>query len=319
MPDKTDRLTPEEHPHLPDELPLGDSAEECWYDSSDEAWWGSDSCGEFRLRGGSPTPVTKDDVGYYVCSAVMKHTYKRYGVRRFCTAPSRRQFNHDSDVCKHHQNRESEGFMGQQKERLVTGAHAQSRENIFRFAETHKQIIAIDLYESLVSESTIDFEPETRDVEIDASDADWIDEDSVTVEQSVPTNKSMRAKALWFAALDFVTMESIRKEQFREAFQNPDVNAVGETYTVVASGENGPVYDTDEHHLNLPLSRLQKDYEKHLEVGGVNTSPSDEATGPTLTEREYVLEVEPSQDDAPPEVTDYHDESPMADIDMPTE
>lgn len=315
MPKKTDRLPPEEHPHLPDELPLGDVAEEVWY--RDEEWWGKGPHGEFRLRGGSPTPVTKDDVGYYVCSAVMKFTYDRYGERRFCTMPSGRQFSRDSDVCKHHRVREAEGYMNQHKELLVTGAHAQSRENIFRFAETHKQIIAIDLYESLVSESTIDFEPETHEVEIDASDADWIDEDSVTVEQSVPTNKAMRAKALWFAALDFVTMESIREEQFREAFQNPDVNAVGETYTVVASGENGPVKDTDEHHLNLPLSRLQKDYEKHLEVGGVNTSPSEEATGPTLTEREYVLEVEPSQDETVPEVSDYHDESPMADIDVP--
>ena len=317
MTEKTDRLPPEEHPHLPDELPLGESAEEVWYDASDEQWWGSDSCGEFRLRGGSETPVTKEDVGYYVCSAVLKHTYKRYGGRRFCTGPSGRQFSRDSDVCKHHRNRESEGFMGQHKERLVTGAHAQSRENIFRFAETHKQIIAIDLYESLVSESTIDFEPETHEVEIDASDADWIDEDTVVVEQSVPTNKAMRAKALWFAALDFVTMESIREEQFREAFQNPNVNAVGETYTVVASGENGPVRDTDEHHLNLPLSRLQKDYEKHLEVGGVNTDPADDSTEPTLTQREYVLEVEPSEDEAVPSVQNYHDESAMADIDVP--
>lgn len=259
-----------------------------------------DEHGEYDPDAGSPHPVEEDEVGYQPCNAVLKFTFERYGERRYCTAMAIQNFadgGNDGgyknyDRCKHHQVRDE--LMKQAAEQFKTGAHAKSHQHIFQKMPTHKQIIANDLYKSLVDESEYDFDMETVEIDIDVSDEDFApDADTLVLHHPVPDDKAMRAKALWFAALDFITMESIREEQFRvaleESFEGRDL-AVGERTKVVTVTEDGrTIEDVDEHHLNLPLSRIQSDYEKHLTFGGVDTDDDDEVT----TQREWVPVYEP--------------------------
>lgn len=287
----------------------------------------TDEHGEYKEDAGSPHPVERDEVGYDPCNAVLKYTWKRYGERRYCTGMAVSNFSkHDNvdtdyehpDFCKHHQSRAA--LMKQHEEQFKTGAHAKSHEHIFQHLPPHKQIIANDLYKSLVGESVYEFEPETVELEIDVRDKDFggPEVDWIVMDHPVATNKQTRCKALWFAALDFMTVESIKEEQFRvsaeEEYEGRTL-AIGERTTYI-SGENGPIEVTDEHHLNLPLSRIQKDYERHMKFGGVEYESDGEDL--SMDMRDFVLEVEPDEEEMQPE-SKSSDSSPITDIEPPDE
>lgn len=255
-------------------------------------WWGRDDHGEFRTQGGRPDPPPWD-YDRERCGAVMKFTFERYGEVRYCTGLAASVFEdcwgYDREYgrfCKHHQQRGS--LMEEAEKRFKTGAFAQSYETIFQYLPPHKQVIAIELFKSLMEESIYDFEPEavTRDVDSSA----WPDApDEVEVTFPVPTQHRARGEALWFAALDFVRMQNIHEEQFKVA-ATEDL-AVGEK-EFEKETESGHVIEIkDEHHLNLPLSRIQKDYEHHIDFGGVTV---DEAGDDEPMERQvWVSEVKP--------------------------
>jgi len=311
-----DNRLPPEDADIPDDVPLGDGVDEVWVE--DDEWYGSDSHGEFRLRTGSPEPVTEEEVGYRVCNCVVKFTFDRYGERRYCTGYAA------GDTCRHHRVRTNENIMKARADKFETGAKAKSHENTFQFMDTHKKIVANDLYKSLIAESDYDFETNIEELEISASDASFVpdDVDTLVLEHPLPNNHEVRCKALWYAALDFVTMESIREEQFRTAFEqsnDPDVAAnsvaVGERWQVVASGEEGAVEDKGEHHLNLPLSRISKDYERNLTFGGVHVEDADNDAS-DMSERDWHLTVEVDEEESAPEATmGIPDESsPLEDV-----
>lgn len=262
-----------------------------------------DEHGEYETDAGSPHPVEAEDVGYEPCNAVLKYTFERYGERRYCTAMAEENFKEDgSQFCKHHKSREA--LMKQQAEAFKHGAYAKSHKHKFQHLPPHKQIMANELYKDLMSESRYEFESDEVEINIDVSDADFApDADTLVMSHPLPTEHEMRGKALWFAALDFVTMESIREEQFRVAAEEtgPDGEplAVGERTTVVTVTEQGrEITDKDEHHLNLPLSRLQKDYERHLKFGGVDTDPEGESAV-SIDSRDWVVELSEIDEPAP--------------------
>lgn len=276
-----------------------------------------DEHGEYDPDAGSPHPVDEDEVSYTPCNAVLKYTFERYGERRYCTAMAEENFDEDgSRFCKHHKSREA--LMKQHEENFKTGAYAKSHEHKFQHMPVHKQLLANDLYKSLLKESTYNFDTESVELEVDVSDDDFApDADTLVLDHPIPTDHEIRGKALWHAALDFITMESIREEQFRvaaeEQFEGRSL-AIGEAIKVVSVTEDGrEIRDTDEHHLNLPLSRLQKDYKQHMKFGGVEYDTEDDSA--SMGTREWVAVVEP-EDEPEPESTPS-DQSPLTEIEVP--
>lgn len=282
----------------------------------------TDEHGEYAVDAGSPYPVTEEEVGYVPCNAVLKYTFERYDERRYCTGMAACNFDTDdtAQFCKHHKGRKY--LMKQHEENFKTGAHTKSHQHTFQYMSPHKQLLANDLYRSLLTESTYNFETETVELEVDVTDSDFGGEelDTLVLDHPVPTEHEVRGKALWHAALDFMTMESIREEQFRVAAEKSYEGrslAVGEDTTIVTVTDDGrEVVDTDEHHLNLPLSRLAKDYEKHMQFGGVAYDTDDDTT--SMGTREWVAVVEPDEPAPEPEA-DMGVDTPLAEIDVPEE
>lgn len=315
-----DRRPVEESP-IPDDVPVGPSVEKVWWQEQDGdggSWWGTDNHGEFRLPTGASEPQFEDDIGYDACNCVVKYTFERFGERRYCTGYP------VGDTCKHHRGRATKEFMKQQASKFKTGATAASHKSIFRYMDAHKKIVANDLYKSLLNESTYDFKLEDTELDVDATDASFVPDevDTLVLSHPIPDDHEMRAKALWYAALDFVQMESIKEEQFRTAFEqerDPEIPtstmAVGERWQTVASGENGPVKDKGEHHLNLPISRVYKDYERNLTFGGVSVEdPDEDATD--MSAQEWHITVTDSEDEVVHETAAMHpdDDSPLEEV-----
>lgn len=281
----------------------------------------SDEHGEYDPDAGSPHPVEDEDVGYTPCNAVLKYTFERYGERRYCTGMAESNFNADgSDFCKHHKSREA--LMKQHAENFKTGAYSKSHSHLFEHMPPHKKIIANDLYRDLIDKSEHDFDAEIVELEIDVSEYDFApDVDTLVLDHPVPTEDRTRGKALWFAALDFITMESIKEEQFRVAatttFEGREL-AVGERVKTVSVTEDGrEIKDTDEHHLNIALSRIQQNYEKHMKFGGVAIEPEAEG-GSGMGTREWVVQVTPEEKGVQPEASDG-EQSPVTEIEVPDE
>lgn len=280
----------------------------------------SDDHGEYDPDAGSPHPVDSDDVPYEPCNAVLKYTFQRYGERRYCTGMAVSNFgeaaNYDEpQFCKHHQARAA--LMKQQADSYKTGAYAKSHQHQFQHMPPHKKVIANDLYQSLLKESSYDFEVEDTELEIDVSETDFAgpEVDALVLSHPIPTEHQQRGKALWFAALDFIVMEEIREEQFRVAATETDRE--GQPLTpgekmFEKETESGHVIEVkDEHHLNLAHSRIQKDYKEHLKFGGVQID--GETDSANMGEREWVAVVEPE----PAPEADSGEEPAVASIEMP--
>lgn len=281
-----------------------------------------DEHGEYNENAGSPAPLEKGDehpesgkeIKYHPCNAVLKFTMERYGETRYCTGMSVKNFRKRDDTpdpsyehdqfCKHHQSRKD--LQQANREHMKMGAFAKSYEHTFQYLDPHKQIVTIDLFESLLKESTFDFDSEYIVEEIDPiSDGG----DKIRVQCPIPSKRTSRAQAIWYAALDFVKMQNINEEQFRIAAK--ENLAVGEK-EFEKETESGQVMTiVDEHHLNLPLSRIQKDYERHMKFGGVSTEPGEE-TDVSIDDRTWVLEV----DEPKPEPEAAIDPSPIQKMDL---
>lgn len=284
-----------------------------------------DEHGDYDPDAGEPHPIDPDEVPYEPCNAVLKYTWKRYGERRYCSGMAVSNFgdaaNYEHpDFCKHHQSRAA--LMKKHEDDMKTGAHSKSHQHTFDYMPPHKKLIANDLYKSLLKESTYDFEEESVELEVDVSDSDFAgpEVDTLVLDHPVPDEHEIRGKALWHAALDFVTMESIKQEQFRVAAQEAGPEggplAVGETTSVVTVTEDGrEVEDRDEHHLNLPLSRITKHYKEHMKFGGVKYDTDDKQSA--MGRREWVAVVEPDEPAQQPEARSGDDQSPMAELDVP--
>lgn len=284
----------------------------------------TDEHGEYKPDAGSPYPLTEEEAGYIPCNAVLRHTWERYGERRYCTALAVENFTKhgvDTDYehpefCRHHQSRYE--IMKKHEDRLKTGAHAKSHEHLFQHLPPHKQVLANDLFKSLLSESTYDFDAETVELEVDVSRSDFAgpEVDTLVLDHPVPQDHKIRATALWFAALDFMSMESIREERFRVAAEEDHEGrslAIGETTTYISS-DDGFKEVADEHHLNLEMSRLTRNYKEHMKFGGVPFDAEDDVT--SVGAREWVAVIEPDEPDVQPE-SKSSDSSPLHEVEIP--
>lgn len=293
----------------------------------DGEWFGEDDHGQFKLNAGSMTPPDPDDYDYEPCGAVLRHSYDRFGEARYCEALAVSNFpddKHDREYdnyCRNHQTRGA--IMDYVKEeRAQHLAFAASFETLFEYLDAHKKVLAVEMFDSLMEESEYDFEETYVSKEFDVSDSELFEEiDEATVDFPVPNEHQVRAKSLWFAALNYVQMENIMEEQFRVAAEEegPDGEplAMGERTKVVSVTDEGRVIeDKEEHHLNLPLSRIQKDYERHLDVGGVSTDTDEKVSDEEA--RTWVMAVESDQDTPAPEAT-ADGQNPMASLDTPEE
>lgn len=315
----------EQLPPVPDH---GPAVQEIWYDETDDDgyWYGSDDYGEFRLDGGSPEPLDDSDLKYEPCNAILKFTEERYGERRFCKAMSGDNFNQDYSTCRRHKGQEK--LLETRGDKMTTGAHAASHRNRFKFMDPHEQVITNDLYESLVDQSAFDFDLQYVELQIDVSDDSFGgDTELMTLEHPVPRDNEVRCKALWHAAIDFAIIDMMRDKQFKDAFE--DSTSVGERESVVAVTDEGEtIYDEEEHHLNLPISRLQRNYKEYLSFGGVTHDVPESMENDTVS-TEWHVDITP-QDSAPSDLTDAAEEttaskmisddvaeSPLDDIEQP--
>lgn len=249
------------------------------YFEKDGVQYGRDEHGEFRLDAGSAEPVEDR------CGATLKFTFKRYGERRYCTALPLSTFVEDGpDYCKHHKSRKH--LMEQNKENFETGAYVTSYVRMFDYMELHQKVIAISLYKDLMGQSIYDFEEEIQEVTFDASDVDWTENDVIVVDFPIATDYIAQSKFLFAAAIEVIKMENINTKIFKDSFKNRF--AIGEREKVVTRTEFGEVRDLDEHHLNIPLSRIINNEDKLLKQGGVGI---DESEAEDDMERVWVFET----------------------------
>lgn len=224
--------------------------------------WGKDEHGEFRVNAGS-TSYTEGR-----CNATLKFTMERYGEVRYCTGYPRSHFSKDgsgSDRCKHHQAHDE--LMKYNKENFETGAFVESFDNFFSYLDAHERIMAIALFKDLLGESHYDFDLTESTIELDMDDAEWYEDDDLELSFPVAQRHIYPAKALWFAALQFIKAENIDLKIWKDAYNTQ--YAAGERRKIAGSGMEGPYYDTDEHHLNLTLNRLFTNQASLLKQGGV--------------------------------------------------
>lgn len=299
------------------------------FKNGDGEWIGEDEHGNFALDAGTPEPPDPDDYNYEPCGAVLKYTWDRFGERRYCEGMAISNFMSDDgdndhidreypQFCKHHQTRGAimDHVREEQAKHLTFAA---SFETLFEYLDAHKQVLAIEMFSSLLEESSYDYDPEYVVKEIDVEQSDLFPGmDTAHVDFPVPTEHKVRAKSLYFAALNYVQMENIMEEQFRVAAQETGPEgeplSVGERTSIITVTDDGrEIEDKEEHHLNLPLSRIQKDYERHLKVGGVETGEYEEVSDAEA--RQWVFSVEEKQGETQPESTSS--DNPMTELDTP--
>jgi hypothetical protein len=135
---------------------------------------------------------------------------------------------------------------------------------------------------------------------VDVND-DELEADEALLEVPIPTRDTYlgQAESLLLASLDYARMKTLNVELFK--------TGTFEGFTTVATGTNegGQIVDSieekREHHLNLPLSRLTKDYKKHLQAGGVDLDADNDAV--KVDNRSYTLDYGPDADQDPGEGT----------------
>jgi hypothetical protein len=284
----TDTTQQDLRERVPDTVP---NDVELFIKNGDEVW-GRDEHGEFRLNpmGGAAEPPHPDDYSYTPCGHVLKFTYERYGQTRYCTGMAGTNFGQDFTTCKHHKARMA--LIERADELFEHGHFAYNYINFAKRLSAEKFIFAMELMGGLLEQSTYDFETEIHYRTIDTEDSDVISEDAVDIGIPIPTETtySLQASELLQAALSEVEMNNMREIVFRDG--------VEKTTTEQATDMEGHFTDTiegtAEHHLHLPISRLSSDIRDHLETGGVVMD--DEDDGVTFQQRNYTLDLQPSED-----------------------
>lgn len=212
------------------------------------------------------------------CNATLSKWAIRYGSRRYCQMWPLE----DKDSCYNHPNRitEENAKELQMKASHVVehGLFTRSLENFYTHIESDRQIYVWGLFDDLIDESIFEFQCEYREITIDCSDTDSVpekfmdDEERVDLEVPSPTERRDRAMSLWLAAIDRVKMINANAQILSEGVGIPKTVAAG----INELGEEWEIQEEQEHHLNLPYSRLTRDIQKMLEYGGVGVEEADD-------------------------------------------
>jgi len=256
----------------------------------------SDEHGDYKEDAGSTDPQPDK------CAAPLKHSQDRYGEWRYCSAEPRSYYVDEdhpkySHRCKHHQIHDKDvredANMKHAKRLYKHGAFIESHRVLFEVMELADLMYAVGIYRGLLEQSRYSFDAEDEEVVVDVND-DELEADEALLEVPIPTRDTYlgQAESLLLASLDYARMKTLNVELFK--------TGTFEGFTTVATGTNegGQIVDSieekREHHLNLPLSRLTKDYKKHLQAGGVDLDADNDAV--KVDNRSYTLDYGPDAD-----------------------
>jgi hypothetical protein len=256
--------------------------------------YGRDDHGEFKLDPMRGSAEPQDGR----CGEKCRHSLSRYGEIRYCTAMPAKTFpGYESDYCKQHIGHEN----------LMKGAeklfeHGWFAENYINFVEklpAAKFVLAVEMFDGLLGMSRHEFECERVTKVIDTEDADIIPEDAVSIELPIPQNTGVmfQANELWMAALDEVKVKNMQEAIFKQGMERKTLTESADMEGSITDTH----YESAEHHLHLPVSRLTKDIKEHLKNGGVSIDEEDSGVV-TFQKNDYTLDVGPQEDfDAEPE------------------
>lgn len=248
----------------PDELPEPTA----WHDDSGKPY--DNNYRRYNPYQGSQSPTDGR------CNAVLDNWEKRYGEPRYCMRLPRKAFDCDdpSDFC--HVHRGHEQLMERAKELFTHGLFSKSIKHVFEYLTPWQQLSVLGWYDSYVEESHYDFDETYEEHSIDFSEYDddlpleiesMLDDGTLSIFVPIPQSHENRAYALYRAAV--MDMKSGLAE--RAILSMQDGERAMERETVVSVTDDGQkITDLEEHHLNLPLSRLDKDRKELLAFGGVS-------------------------------------------------
>ncbi len=220
------------------------------------------------------------------CGAPLSAWSDRYGEVRYCTALPESTFVDDgSDYCRNHKQRE--GLMKRASELLEYGLYSTVITNVFEQLAGWQKVLVLGFYDSYLQESTIDFDEQIvgYDVTLDGDewsmpidvpestvDSDDDGNDVVEVGLPVPSKHGVRAYALYRAAIKDVQVTLAETAVMPD---DEDGTTALETSTLVESdGEFRTTFE--EHHLNLPIDRVDRSRSELLEFGGVPIESDDD-------------------------------------------
>lgn len=234
----------------------------------------SDEHGTYDEDAGSTTPVEGR------CNAPLRHWESRYGELRYCTCLKESVFNDvDHDYCKVHSGRHALEMRAQ--EALQHGFYSKTVDHHYDKLDAWEKTVVHGLFESLMGDSHYEFSPEYETKVMDYSECDLVpsvadEDDTLELDVPYPTEKGDRAMSLMVASCMTLTamdmqgtiMDSTGGTGMGEATTNAEAEYVG--YDESSSKTFETLEELEEHHLNLPLSRVTRDRKELLKYGGVN-------------------------------------------------
>ena len=223
------------------------------------------------------------------CNAVLSNWEDRYGEPRYCTRLPERKFggdSGDSDRCKVHKfhDHQEDPSLARASELLKHGLYSKTIRTTFEALNPWQKVVVLGWYDSYIEESEFDFDERLETFEVDFSEYDEelpleiatvLEDEQLTVDVPIPQQHENRAHALYRAAI--ADMKTTLAD--RELFAGEDEAAMEREVVISVTEEGREVTDLDEHHLNLPISRVDKDRKELLAFGGVNIDGDDISLG----------------------------------------
>lgn len=244
-----------------------------------------------------PTPTSKN--GSEKCNVPVSGYRERYPNARYCSAGVVK----GSDACKAHQHRRNMAKTAE--EHLQTGFFSSSIDHLFANLDPMKKMFAWGTFESLMGMSNYEFAPEYRTRQLDFSNSDIQpdhinDDGTLDVDFAYPTQYLHPALALYQAACQEMKILSVQPLLMKEDEKSgPMERHTVQQAQLTSPTESDPsqhfekIEGLEEHHLNLPLSRVIKDQKRLLKLGGVEVDPSSESNSDqNFVEGDVVLEID---------------------------
>jgi len=198
---------------------------------------------------------------------------------------------------------------------MTSGVFATTVDHCYERLDSWMKLVGWGTFESLMDESTYDFDTEYRERTLSVDDDAVVPDDAdnggaVPVAFAYPTAHPDRALALYVAAMKTVQMLAAQAEIVSSEGEGQDVMAtkiVEHAQLTAPTGDGTQHFETietwQEHHLNLALSRLVRDRPQLLEYGGVTTNADSEASvGPSSDD--LVLDINADDDHLDVKTTD---------------
>jgi len=256
---------------------------------------------------GNLEPVERDE--WTCCNAPLNNWRDRYPSLRLCGAITKTDENGDRyDNCRTHKR---PATMKSAEEQLQTGLFTKTVDHLYDKLSPWKKLIGWGTFESLMGESTYEYGVEYREDTLDFSESEYkpadVDEDDIlSLKMGYPTQRIDGALSLYVAAMKTVQLITVQPrimyENVEEGEGMMESKTIEKAQLTAPPSEHDPspqqfktIETWNEHHLNLPMSRLITDRPKLLERGGVVTDPEDDTD--EVGADDIVLEIDASPDE----------------------